>query len=315
MTDGDYKCNHKYKRFEMFSSCGNHFIMKDDHLHNSGNWSNPKCGATGPELNCTDGSGKILEITDCDGNILGGHPSTPEGTKYGLESNKGSNPYYKHENECRPYKGVGTPQNNKVTLPQSGIQMLSCSGHTWLFDDSVEEPNGIPDWQRSTKDFDFGCNDKFLGRIKIISATGHEFEISDIEEQSKLRGNKNYIRLKTATGNKIELNDHTVGEKGGSERGVHIQSTSNHTFDMCDEDNDQKSPSRKSGGIPEAKAKKAYIRLRSGYGSEFLMSDQGSQEETENQHIQIFSPQKDNKIRGPHILRLQEKKTVQDLYF
>lgn len=315
MTDGDPNCNYKNKRFEIFSSNGNHFIMKDDHLHNSANVAHPSCGANGPELSCIDENGNPIEITDCDGNILGGHPSTPEGTKYGLNSNQGSNPYYKHENECRPYKGVGTPQNNKVTLPQSGIQMLSCSGHTWLFDDSVEEPNGIPEWQRSTKDFDFGCNDKFLGRIKIISATGHEFEMSDIEEKSNLRGNKNYIRLKTATGNKVELNDHTVGEKGGSDRGIHIKSSANHTIDLCDEDNDQKSPNRKGGGVPEAKAKKAYVRIRSGYGLEILMKDQDSQEETKNQHIQIFSPQKDNKIRGPHILRLQEKKDGAGLVF
>ena len=307
MVDGDYKCNHKYKRFEIFSSCGNHLIMKDDHLHNSGNWSSPFCGATGNELNCVDSNGNPTEIVSCNSDILGGHPSTPEGTKYGLDSNKGNNPYYKHENECRPYKGVGTPQNNKVMLPQSGIQILSCSGQTIIFDDSVEEPTGIPDWQKSTKDFDFGCNDKFLGSIKLISATGHLFEMSDIEEDTNIRGSKNLIKLKTATGNKIELNDHTIGKKAGEERGIHIQSTSNHTIDLCDEDNDQISPDRKSGGVPEAKAKKAYIRIRSGYGLEILMKDQDSQEETKDQHIQIFSPQKDNLERGPHILRFQEK--------
>ena len=84
MTDGDPNCNYKNKRFEIFSSNGNHFIMKDDHLHNSANIAHPSCGASGPELNCIDENGNPTEITDCDGNILGGHPSTPEGTKYGL---------------------------------------------------------------------------------------------------------------------------------------------------------------------------------------------------------------------------------------
>jgi hypothetical protein len=323
-VDGDYKCNHKGKRIEILSSCGNHMIFKDDHLHSSNTIAHPSCGSTGQELSCVDSEGNPTEITECGGEIAGGHPSTPEGTKYGLDSNKGSNPYFKHQNECRPYKGPGTPQNNKVTLPQSGIQMLSCSGHTWIFDDSVEEPSGIPDWERSTKDFDFGCNDKFLGKIKIISATGHEFEMSDEEEESKLRGKNNYIRLKSACGNKIELNDHTIGAEGckgsppnlaGEKRGVLIQSTSNHTIQLCDEDNEQSSPCRKSGGEITQKAKKGFVRIRSGYGMEFLMKDQDSQEETKNQYLQIFSPQKDNKDRGPHILRFQEKKDGPGLIF
>src|SRR5690606_13265698 len=155
-------------------------------------------------------------------------------TKYGPNSNNGSNPYFKHENECRPYKGPGTPQNNKCMLHQGGIQCLSRGGATFLLDDSVEEPRGIPTWETSTEPHDFGCNDKTLAKIKIISQTGHVFEMSDVEEESKLRGRQNYIRLKTASGNVIELNDHTVGKKdcpgcppnlAGEKRGITMQST------------------------------------------------------------------------------------------
>lgn len=322
-VDGDYKCNHKWKRMERLSSGGQIYLIKDDHLHNSGTWTHPSCGATGPELDCTDENGDPIEKSDCDEfapklsnrTILGGHPSTPEGTKYGLESNVGSNPYFKNANECRPYQGVGTPQNNKIQLPQSGMQWLTKSGQTLIMDDSVEEPRGASDWESAIKPFDFGCNDKFLGKIKFISALGKEFEMSDVEDDTKLPGDKSFIRLKTQTGIKIEMNDHTVGVKdcpgcppnmAGAKRGITMQSSSNHTFEMLDEENEQCSPCRRGGGVPSPKAKKAFIRLRSGYGIEILIKDDDSQEKTKKQHLQIFCPQKDNKVRGPHIMRFQE---------
>ncbi len=36
------------------------------------------------------------------------------------------------------------------------------------------------------------------------------------------------------------------------------------------------------------------------------MKDENSQESTVQQHIQLFCPQKDNTVRGPHIMRFQE---------
>jgi hypothetical protein len=81
---------------------------------------------------------------------------------------------------------------------------------------------------------------------------------------------------------------------------------------MIDETNPQCSPCRRSGGVPIPKAKRAYIQLRTGYGLLIGMYDfegpegaDGSQEETINQNIRIFAPQKDND-RGPHLIRLQE---------
>ena len=82
--------------------------------------------------------------------------------------------------------------------------------------------------------------------------------MSDLEgpngdDGAALRGKSNYIRLLSACGNKIELNDHTESQKdcagcppniGGSQRGIHFQSTSNHTFDMVDESVEQCAPCR-----------------------------------------------------------------------
>ena len=277
----------------------------------------------------TPKQGKKKEDTECNGKksnskIIGGHPNTSHPrSKYSiLDSGKrtqvGANPFFKHKQECKPYKGAPTPQNNVCDLPQTGIQIMSISGHTFVMDDSVEEPFGEPIWQR---EFDFGCNNHYVGRTYWKSATGHTIELSDVEspegdQGENLRGNQNYIRIKTATGNRIELNDHTESKPkcpgcppniAGSERGIHFESTSKHTFDMVDEGNEQCSPCRMEGAVPQAKAKNAYVRIRTGYGLYMKMSDDNSQEETQRQSIQIEAPQKDNIKRGPIYIRFQEK--------
>lgn len=302
MVDGNYKCNHRWKRFELLSSCGNFMIFKDDHLHPAVQCINP--GAEQPADRCHDEEGNpLVDPEDCE------VERDPE--------NEPLNIYFKHENEMRPYVGPQTPQNNRVELEQSGIQLLSRSGHTFAFDDSVEQPRYSPEWELSARPFDFGCTDRFTGKTFWKSATGHLIEMSDYEEEEKIRGDENYIRLRSACGNLIELNDHTTAEElAGERRGITLRSTSNHSIEMIDNENEQSAPERRDGGQPEPKAKRAFVRIRSGYGLEIALNDYlpgeeegapGSQEETINQHIQIFCPQKDNEERGPHIMRFQEK--------
>jgi len=345
MVDGDAKCNRKWKRMELMSGCGAWMCFKDDHLHYGGQWAFKDCSrggstncienATDPnpsedvtkqtfnisleELQRTADTKQTFSYFDegyynspqkeekgapCGADIIGGQPDTP------LEQRqRGSNPYFKAKNECRPYKGPGTPQNNKCDLPQSGIQFLSISGHSFVMDDSVEEPRGIPDWERSLKSFDFGCSNKYLGRSYWKSATGHSISMFDYEELPLVRNKLNGINLKTALGNEIFLGDHTESEcpgLGGTERGVHIKSTSRHLFRMCDETVDQKEPCRMEGGIPNNNSKKAYIQCRSGYGLEIFMADFNDQKKTEKQFIRILAPQIDNKKRGPHFEIFQE---------
>jgi hypothetical protein len=249
----------------------------------------------------------------CDGSktsstVIGGHPDTPSGTTY-ADQQTGSNPYFKAKNECRPYRGPGTPQNNKCDLPQSGIQFLSISGHSFVMDDSVEEPRGTPDWERSLKSFDFGCNDKYLGRSYWKSCTGHSISLIDFEQPARVRNNLNGINLTSALGNKIFLCDHTDSTcpgLGGSERGIHIKSTSQHILRMSDASVDQKESCRKDGNLPINNAKEAYVQLRSGYGLEIFMGDYFSQTKTDQQFIRIQAPQKDNTKRGPHFEVFQE---------
>jgi hypothetical protein len=309
MVDGDYQCNHRHKRFEIISSSGCHIIMKDDHLHPAGQWCNG--GSKGsPPSKCADENGNPLETGDCD-----------PGNKQTF-----ANPYFKQDQEQRPYKGPGTPQNNKVELKQSGFQILSIAGHSIILDDEVEKPKGDPGgggWERALKNFDFGCTNRFMGGIKVISATGHSIHISDKEEligEEPVRGKENFIKILTADGNRIEANDHKKSKSGsrvvaGEQCGITMETTSTHKFEMIDTENETEPQLRRDKNIPIAKAKGGFIRLRSGYGLQIHMADcsspgqtDGSQKETINQNIQVFCPMRDNTTRGPHIMRFQEAK-------
>lgn len=309
MVDGNYKCNFRDQRMEWKSVTGNYFVMKDDHLHPGGHWAHPKCGCGGGDIStCNDADGNPLEETSC--------PNTSDQSTCG-------NPYFKHESECRPFRGPGTPQNNRVdafSLPQSGIMMLSHGGHAWWMDDSVEEPRGVPGWKRSTLPFDTGCTDKITGQMVIKSMTGHALIFSDKESKSKVRGEENYIKLKSAAGISIELNDHSVDcacaggqDKAGERRGIFMETTAGNEFQMCDKNNEHCGPCRKEGGSPKKKATDAYIKLRTGYGIEFKMSDDHSQESTDKQYLQMTCPQKDA-CCGPHIFRMQEDKECGQIF-
>lgn len=327
LVDGDPKCNRRNKRIEILSGGGNWLMFKDDHLHFGGQWAHgdgqdiSECATAEGELPYfTDPQGKPIENEDgCGDSIIGGNPSTPgnppEPPTDNFESQQGSNPYFKHKNEQRPYQGPGNPQNNKCDLPQSGIQILSISGMTMVFDDSVEQPQGKPEWQRSLQDFDYGCTDRFFGRMYMRTAHGHEIAMSDHESSTNVRSDQNYIRLKSALGNRIELNDHSIGDgackHAGPNRGIVIESTAKHKLSFVDDRNDQCGEDRKGGGEPINKATNAYVRLESGYGSSLEFGDNNSQEETQNQYVRLLNPQSgpgDDPNRnefGPHILRMQ----------
>ena len=308
MVDGNAKCNHRWKRIELMSNF-NWILMKDDFLHPGGQWAHPDCGCGGGDVSkCVDENGNPIETDQC---------PTPS------DLPKCANPYYKQKSECRPYSGPGTPQNNKCAIDQGGMQFLDMAGNTIIMDSSVEQPTlgqGVP-WERGTESFDFGCTDKYTGKMKFISATGHRIELNDVEETSEYRGPDNGIRLITATGNYVVLCDDTNKSGIATEnRGIWLGSTSEHVIQMCDDENDQSSPPRTEidppgneatdtvdpTSRPDPQAKKAYIRIRSGYGLEITMADFYSQQKTMQQYIQIFSPQTDNTERGPHIMRFQE---------
>lgn len=324
MVDGNYKCNFRWQRLEIKSAQGNHLIFKDDRVHPAAQWAHPDCGCGGGDFSkCNDENGQPLEQVDsCPANAFGDNSPAEQkvlmigggGGGGGGGGNSGgagecANPYFKHRSECRPFSGPGTNQNNKVdknTLPQSGIQLTSLSGHTFWMDDAVENPKGKNNWEKGLEPFDYGCEDLYKGVTVWKAAHGHQIIMSEVEEEPKKRGDQNFIRILTATGNRIELNDHTPsGCKAGPKRGIELQSTSNHIIQMIDENNEQCSPERREGGTPKNEATDAFVKIRTGYGLEIHMGDDNHQKETQQQYIQIMAPQYDA-CCGPHIIRMQE---------
>jgi Type VI secretion system/phage-baseplate injector OB domain len=351
MVDGDADCNRKWKRLEIMSGNGNWMIFKDDHLHYAGQWAHPACQANSNRIgdtSCVKGvpnpqgfssedisrfnpdtygeaqpvdinftelefadqaSAAAKEKTDCKStSTIGGKAES----QVNPDTQKGTNPFFKNRNECRPYKGPQTPQNNKCDLPQSGVQILSISGHTFVMDDSVAQPRGGMGWKRGLDPFDFGCNDKFYGRSYWKSATGHMIELNDLERPkgNQVRSENNGIKLKSALGNEIFLCDAVEGEAfdglAAKEQGILIKSTSNNSIFLRDQGNKRKYSPRKEGAKPESKATNAGITIKTGYGLTIDMSDLQSQEKASFQRIQILAPQKNNP-KGPHLIEMQEQ--------
>lgn len=253
----------------------------------------------------TDASGKPIKSSPF-GPVIGGDPDYQ-----GKQKQVGTNPFFKQMSECRPYRGPQTPQNNKCDLPQTGIQFLSISGHTFVMDDSVKDPRGGMEWDRGTQPFDFGCTDKYVGRTYWKSATGHMIELNDKEDlsekTSKVRSAENGIKLRSALGNQIFLCDEMQGPKCPSlateNQGVRITSTSNHQIILSDKGNNREVSCRKENlNLPaSANANGAYIKIRTGYGIEILMNDGTDQKLGKDQFFQISTPQRKKNEKGDYV--------------
>lgn len=245
--------------------------------------------------------------------IIGGQPES----QVNPYTQKGTNPFFKNQNECRPYMGPLTPQNNKCDLPQTGIQFLSISGHTFVMDDSVAQPRGSMSWKRSLSEFDFGCNNKFYGRTYWKSTTGHLIEMNDLERPTgnAVRSEKNGIKIKSATGNEIFLCDSMTGKDlytatASKEHGITITTGSKHKITMSDDGNTKDWKYRKDGTERKSNANKAFVKIETGYGLAIEMND-ARQKEDDYQFIKISTPVRTSKVGGGtsgHMLLFQENK-------
>ncbi len=293
-VDGQYDCSFRWSRHETISPLGQSILIKDDFLQPAGQWGAlPKTGASPDESNEGCGCDSGVDLTQC-----------PEGTNPAVCAN----PNFKNAQECRPIKGPGNPQNNKYMLPQSGIQWLTRSGHTWGGDDSVEDPQGVPNWERSLQDFDYGTTNVFKGKSFWISAHGDSVVINNEESAPGIPSENNGIFLDTLTGCYIHVNNHTNTDgTAGSKRGISIGSSSEHILEMVDDGNEQDIPLRKAGGVPINRSKAAYVNLRSGGGLQLMLNDGLSQTETADQFAYLYVPQNSNPERPGHMLRMQAR--------
>jgi hypothetical protein len=161
--------------------------------------------------------------------------------------------------------------------------------------------------------FGFGKSNIYKGKFWLKSTTGHLFEMNDEEDEPNIRNRNNGIKLLTASGNRFEMNDHSISGSciAGERRGIYLESTSRHTIEMTDVTAETCSPSRMDQGQPNnnAKSNRNFIKLRSGYGLQIEMNDSFTQrDETQQQFIQITAPQK-TACTNAHFLRFQELPT------
>lgn len=334
MVDGDYRCNNRWARFEIMSKTGHWFIMKDDWFHPAGEWANPKgaCVASGTvdDSSC-DKISALLALNiggtvDPEGDFVGGlvngipiNSVTGKCTTSPVPVRCGNN-YAKREEEARPYRGSVLPQNNKCELPQGGVHQQSVSGHQIVMDDAVNQPReGKVNYKRI---YDTGCDDKLKSKFYFKSATGHMLLFDDTEDNAKIRGKRNGVRLQSAAGNYFYLRDDTQANCiAGNQRGLEMGTTSGHVFEMNDSNNEHCSPTRQGfisrddlqrtadlNPNPVPKAKHAYVQLRTGYGLMMRFDDGTSQEETRNQFIMLLAqpkPASTDSCVQPHMLLMQ----------
>jgi hypothetical protein len=180
----------------------------------------------------------------------------------------------------RPFNG------HKIELKHAGMQLQSVGGARIIFSDETEFPIEENEWNSG-----WSPRGRFRSFTALQSITEHTILLRDHEHTRNMRSDTDGIFAITATGNYIGLRDHTIGQRGGPKRGIIIWSTSNHTIELNDYTVKNTSPRKGSGtvdhhtGYHTPNAKRAYIRIRSGWGQVFEMNDLGSQENNANQFI------------------------------
>jgi len=192
--DGDHKCNEKWSRTEWASGRTNIIMLKDDHLHPAAQWAFNN-GINDDSICHSPIGDSYANATIANENANCQAADIKANTNSGVNTDEFANPYYKRKEEMRFYQAppaLAMYANPKCELPQSGVQIQSLSGMQFVLDDSVDQPQGKPDWQL---DFDWGCNDIFKGKMFMRSATGHYIGMDDAEDDTLIRSANNGIRI------------------------------------------------------------------------------------------------------------------------
>lgn len=322
-VDGDPNCNYKGRRIELATARGAGLFLKDDHLTP---YSQYGYNGSAPIIICDNlypccESGAPTPFAFGQQCPLPGNDGTCGPQSSFSDINKSdipSNPFQKRKEEEKYYIGnKNLPAGYKVDLPQSGVYLTSPSGNFIAFDDSVNQPFGVPTWD---SEFNFGCDNQYSGKLTIGEATGHFIRLNGKETAPNIRGEENGVEISTAFGNYIKLSDHTeqAGESctsppnfAGEKRGIEAGTNSGHMFVMSDRGlKASGSEARKYSPVSQIASETGYTgycMLRSGYGLQLLMADNNIQSETDAQLIVLQAPQKTNYERGASALIMQEQ--------
>lgn len=182
----------------------------------------------------------------------------------------------------RPYN------NHKIELKHTGLQLQSVGGARLIMSDETEQELTTNGWNSG-----WSPRGKFRSFVVLESITEHQIHLRDHERSPNMRSPQDGIFCVTATGNFIGLRDDTQGSIGGPQRGILLWSTSDHRIEMNDHTVQNQSPRSGAGtvyynqGRHTPNARRAFIRIRSGWGQVMELNDQGSQENNARQFILI----------------------------
>jgi hypothetical protein len=178
--------------------------------------------------------------------------------------------------------------NHKIELKHTGLQLQSVGGARLIMSDETEEELTDNKWSAG-----WSPRGKFRSFMILESITEHQIHLRDHENIPNMRSAQDGIFCVTATGNFIGMRDDTQGSIGGPQRGILLWSTSDHRIEMNDHTVQNSSPRSGAGtvyynqGRHTPNARRAFIRIKSGWGQSMEFNDLGSQEENAKQFILI----------------------------
>lgn len=183
---------------------------------------------------------------------------------------------------ARPYN------SHKIELKHTGLQLQTVGGARLIMSDETEFEQTNNGWNSG-----WSPRGRMRSFVVLESITEHQIHLRDHERAPNMRSAQDGIFLLTATGNFIGCRDDTQGSIGGPQRGILLWSTSDHRIEMNDYTVQNQSPRSGSGSVYYSSgrhtpnAKRAYIRIKSGWGQVMELNDLGSQENNANQFILI----------------------------
>jgi hypothetical protein len=209
--------------------------------------------------------------------------------------------YHGYKYSIRPFG------KKHVELRHTGIQFQSFAGGRFIISDETEGNQKSNKWSEG-----FDETSPFWSFVCLESLTGHQIIMRDSESARGVRSSTNGLFFISASGNTLQLNDHTEGGIGGESRGVLLKSTANHALRFEDHTVDNQSPERLPvGGMKwrngessneemeievyerQVDGKQCRVILESGFGQCIEFNDLGSQTENSNQFLIIRNNNKD----------------------
>lgn len=199
------------------------------------------------------------------------------------------------------YPGLKYPKakpfnRHTIELKHTGIQLQSFGGHRLVLSDETEK-----DWSSNEWSDSYQPKGKMRSFVTIQSISEHKMLLNDWEKKEGIRGWKDGCFMVTATGHYFGMQDDSLQSMAGRKRAIILHSTSGHKLELNDYTAKVVRPRKGDGtvyhgtGTHKPTARKAWVKLSSGWGQWVELNDLGSQEKNARQYILIRNQNDDQK--------------------